>query len=169
MSLYSAEYVDSATLMFAWYRRESRYHDNPRYSPQLPAEIFEGLCNLQRITHVELCNFPLAELPKILGNLITLERPTISGSEVLNGLPSRIGRLQNMKELRISGCSHLTTILAKIGKLDNLEHLGLYGCLSLTTLPLQLGDLRGLKRLELKQLMGLELLPQEAFGSLEAL
>jgi len=91
--------------------------DNTYGFKTLPIEI----CNLKRLTHLNICNNNLNTLPNEFSNLKMLKRLYISNNN-LQEIPHEVLELENLEELIINN-NDINTIPKNIGKLKKLKFL----------------------------------------------
>jgi hypothetical protein len=100
------------------------------------------------ITHLDMRESKIEELPSSIGKLKNLEDLDLSLTSNLSELPLEIGDLSSLKKLDLSG-SKLTSLPSSIGRLQNLEHLRLRQTKHMSNLPEEIGDLSSLNSLHL--------------------
>jgi hypothetical protein len=100
-------------------------------------------------TTIRLENLGLSQLPKDIGELITLLSLEIIGCTNLKTLPAEIGQLNNLASLTISDCESFKELPAEIGQLTNLTSLTISRCFNFSFLSNEIGQLKNLKQLDI--------------------
>ncbi|KAL0415030.1 UNVERIFIED_CONTAM: putative disease resistance protein RGA4 [Sesamum latifolium] len=106
----------------------------------------ELLRRLARVRALDLSRNRIGELPKEVGNLISLKYLNLSHNPFWE-LPANLCDLYNLQTLKLSACDHLRKLPRHIGKLVNLRYLEIDHTDSLKTLPKGIGNLKSLHTL----------------------
>ncbi|KAL0282138.1 UNVERIFIED_CONTAM: hypothetical protein Sradi_7270900 [Sesamum radiatum] len=122
------------------------FHDSPPIVSQLDRVEPELLRRLARVRALDLSRNRIGELPKEIGNLISLKYLNLSHNPFWE-LPANLCDLYNLQTLKLSACDHLRKLPPHIGRLINLRHLEIDRTDSLKTLPKGIGNLKSLHTL----------------------
>ncbi|KAE9462380.1 hypothetical protein C3L33_05712, partial [Rhododendron williamsianum] len=107
----------------------------------------DGICNLTRLTLLDLAKNNVSNLPSGIGRLTSLQRLFL-GRNSLCTLPDTIGKLSGLRKLILKGNNGLRALPESIFKLVHLYELDLSDC-NFSHLPSEIGDLVYLEVLDL--------------------
>lgn len=127
---------------------------------KVPRREWRLLQHLPGLTHlwISVCG-DLTISPEILAHLSSLESLIIEAKDQ-EELPKWLGELVSLRELDIIGYTGIKELRQNMRQLTKLQALSLSRCRSITSLPHWLGELTSLKELDICECNGIRSLPE---------